>query len=104
MTAKRGKEIVLSHTKKSPNPFFINWPFSDSMSDARSVLDKELGNSGTEENSSNCEQNSSPSKKQRKRTKNKRLDGYETSQGTVSCYLTLTAYNGLKSPRKGNYI
>ncbi|KAM7426947.1 hypothetical protein ABFA07_021840 [Porites harrisoni] len=50
------------------------------MSDARSVLDKELGNSGTEENSSNCEQNSSPSKKQRKRTKNKRLDGYETSQ------------------------
>ncbi|CAH3043452.1 unnamed protein product [Porites lobata] len=53
---------------------------SPCMSDARSVLDKELGNSGTEENSSNCEQNSSPSKKQRKRTKNKRLDGYETSQ------------------------
>lgn len=40
-------------------------------------------------NSFNCERNSSTSKKQRNRTKNKRLQGYETSQGTVSIYCSV---------------
>ena len=51
------------------------------MSDAKSVLEEELEPCGTEESSSNCEQSLSASKKQRKRTKNKRLVGYETNQG-----------------------
>lgn len=58
------------------------------MSDAKSVSDKELKTHETEENSSNCEQSSSTSKKQRKRTKNKRLDGYETNQGKYSVCVT----------------
>lgn len=82
---------MLLHTQiRLFTPFFNNWHFSDSISDARSVLDKELKICGTEEmNSFNCEQNSSTSKKQRNRTKNKRLQGYETSQGTVSIYCSV---------------